>query len=434
MNSASGPETGLRIDQTHSSIHNLWRADLVCPVERPPICDGAVLTRGGRIEAVGLAAEVRPKGLPFIERNFGKAVLVPGLVNAHTHIELSGIEAERVPMAEWIVDLVRETRGWSSHLFLSSSRIGAVASLSSGVTCVGDISASGYSREILSLLGLRGVVFREVLGLIPSEAESIVLQKVISNNGADGVSRESEILRDGVSPHAPYTTSIPLYRLALEMARGRNWPSATHLAESPEEVRYLRDGEGAFAKMHESLESGFSGFNPPGCSPVRYLADKGVLVEIDMAVHCNQTDEKDWELLANAGTTVCLCPRSAAFFGHSFADVAGMRLAGLRLCLGTDSRASSPSLSMLDEAVLLWEADPGLTADTLLEFCTINGAGALGFADEGVGRLTLGGVADFVAIDPPPGAAETELASIFYPGACVRTTVSGGVVRFDRGL
>ncbi|MFP6888145.1 MAG: amidohydrolase family protein [Nitrospinota bacterium] len=437
MSSASGPENGNRAEQTPSRRQNLWRADLVCPAGSPPIRGGAVLTRGGRIEAVGPEAEVRPKGPPVPERNFGRAVLVPGLVNTHTHLELSGFEAARAPMAEWIVALVRETRGWPPPLFLSSSRLGAIASFGSGVTCVGDISASGHSRVILSFMEMRGVVFSEVLGLAPAEADSIVRQRLPSADGVFETGGETgggaEFLRDGVSPHAPYTTSIPLYRLALEEARGRTWPSATHLAESPEEVRFLKDGGGAFAEMHKALESAVNGFDPPGCSPVRYLADAGVLEDIDLAVHCNQTDEEDWELLTRAGAVVCLCPRSTAYFGHPFADAAGMRRAGLRLCLGTDSRASSPSLSLLDEAAALWEADPGLTADALLEICTVNGAGALGFADEGVGRLTSGGVADFAVIAPPPGAAEVALADIFRPGAIVRTTVSGGIVRFDRG-
>jgi cytosine/adenosine deaminase-related metal-dependent hydrolase len=361
-------------------------------------------------------------------------------VNAHTHLELSGFEPARAPMAEWIVALVRETRGWPPPLFLSSSRLGAIASFGSGVTCVGDISASGHSRVILSFMEMRGVVFSEVMGLAPAEADSIVRQRFPSEDGGSKAGAETggkaggkaDFLRDGISPHAPYTTSIPLYRLALEAARGRTWPSATHLAESPEEVRFLKDGGGAFAEMHKALESEVNGFEPPGCSPVRYLADAGVLEEIDLAVHCNQTDEEDWELLASAGAAVCLCPRSAAYFGHPFADAAGMRRAGLRLCLGTDSRASSPSLSVLDEAAALWEADPGLTADALLEICTVNGAGALGFADEGVGRLTPCGVADFAVIALPPGAAEAALADIFRPGAIVRTTVSGGIVRFDR--
>ncbi|MEE9255963.1 MAG: amidohydrolase family protein [bacterium] len=430
MDAGSGSGNG-----TRASSHplRLWRADLVCPVAGEPIRGGAILTRGGRVEAVGPADSISSAdGLEF-DRDFGAAVLVPGLVNAHTHIELSGIDLAPAPMAEWIVRLVREVRGWPAHLFLSSSRIGAAASFGSGVTCVGDISASGHSVRILSDLGMRGVVFHEVLGLQPSEAEAIVERKIHAMEEAEGKNGgPAGSLRSGLSPHAPYTASAPLYRAALSAARSRGWPTATHLAESPEEVRFLKDGGGPLAGMHEELGSPLEGFAPPGAPPVRYLSDAGALDGIDLAVHCNQTGPEEWELFKIADVAVCLCPRSAEFFGHPFADAIGMRRAGVRLCIGTDSRASSPSLSVLEEAAALLDADPGLTPEALLEICTVSGAEVLGLAGNGVGRILSGGVADFAAVDPPPGEERAELAGIFRPGAQVRTTVLNGTIRFDR--
>lgn len=425
---ASGKANGTRQAPPSSEIRHLWRADLVCPVGSPPIRGGAVLTCGGRVEALGPAAEIRSPGLVVRERDFGRAILIPGLVNAHTHIELSGARIEPAPMGEWIVSLVRETRGWPPHLFLSSSRLGVTASFEGGVTCVGDISASGQSRRIMSDLGMKGVVFKEVLGLSSAEVDRIIESRVLCD-----VTRDASALRSGVSPHAPYSTPLSLYRSALNAARENGWPTVTHLAESPEEVRFIKKGDGPLADMHAALGSPTNGFEPGDCSPVRYLSDGGALDGIDLAVHCNQTDEADWALLAEAGVSVCLCPRSAAYFGHPFADAAGMRRAGLRLCLGTDSRASSPSLSVLEEAVALREADPELGPEALLEMCTAGGADVLGFGEEGVGRITPGGAADFAAVEPPPGKDEPELADIFHPGASVRTTVSDGVVRYERG-
>jgi cytosine/adenosine deaminase-related metal-dependent hydrolase len=279
----------------------------------------------------------------------------------------------------------------------------------------------------MSDLGMKGVVFKEVIGLSPAEADKIVENRIFG----DAV-RDTSVLRSGVSPHAPYTTSLPLYRSALNAARENGWLSVTHLAESPGEVRFIKNGDGPIFDMHVALGGPAEGFEPAGCSPVRYLSDGGALDGIDLAVHCNQTGEADWALLAEAGVSVCLCPRSAAYFGHPFADAAGMRRAGLRLCLGTDSRASSPSLSVLEEAAALWEADPELGPKALLEMCTARGADALGFEEEGMGRITPGGVADFTAVEPPPGRDEPELADIFRPGASVCTTVSDGVVRYER--
>jgi cytosine/adenosine deaminase-related metal-dependent hydrolase len=433
MDAASGQGNGTRAAPPSSRFQNIWRADLVCPVKGPPIRYGAVLTRGARVEAVGPAEEIRPAGQPVSDTDFGAAVLIPGLVNAHTHIELSGLEIEPLPMGEWIVRLVREVREWPLHLFLSSSRLGVSASFEAGVTCVGDISAWGQSRRMLSDMGMRGVVFREVLGLAAGDADSIAADSIVEDRV---ISREvrggDSALRTGISPHAPYTASLALYRSAIGAAGAKGWLIATHLAESPEESRFLSDGGGPFAGMHKALDSPVKDFDPPGLSPVRYLSEGDVLSGIDLAVHCNQTGEEEWALLARAGTTVCLCPRSAAFFGHPFADAAGMRRAGVRLCIGTDSRASSPSLSVLEEAVALWEADPALTAETLLEICTANGAEALGFAGDGVGVITPGGTADLAVVVPPPGEPPG-LDRIFRPGARVRTTISGGIVRHESG-
>lgn len=414
----------------------LWLADLVCPVSSPPITKGAVLTCDGRIEAIGRAEDLRSSGHSAKEHDFGNAILIPGLVNAHTHLELSGMKMDPAPIGDWIVRLVREQRTWYYHLFLSSSQIGVVASLGSGVTCVADISVTGHSPGVIGDYGVRGVVFYEVLGLEPDEAESIMKDRVLSRAEMSGVERMKggfpASLRRGVSPHAPYTTSYSLYEAAVAAARDRDWLTVTHLAESPEEVQFLKDGGGPFSQMHRSLNSATKSFHPPGCSPVRYLANGGVLDGLTLAVHCNQTDEDEWELLRSANTAVCLCPRSAAFFGHPFADAAGMRKAGVRLCLGTDSLASSPSLSLLAEGAALWESFPELTANEVLEMCTLAGAEVLGLTEEGVGQLRPGGVADFAVVDLPPGKEKPEVGDLFHPEAEVRATFTDGINRFER--
>ena len=158
----------------------LWLADLVCPVDGPPIRRGAVLTSSGRVLAVGEEAFVRPAETVAEERDFGRAILIPGLVNAHTHLELSGLKRKPGPMEEWIVSLVREMRGWPAHLFLASAQIGAASSLAAGVTCVGDVSTSGESATAIAGAGMRGVVFHEVLGLDPARAGEILAEKIES--------------------------------------------------------------------------------------------------------------------------------------------------------------------------------------------------------------------------------------------------------------
>ncbi|MDP6483570.1 MAG: amidohydrolase family protein [Nitrospinota bacterium] len=402
----------------------LWRAGLMCPVVEPSIRDGAILVERGRVRAMGPAARLLTDTLGAEVREFEKAILVPGLVNAHVHLELTLLSIPRLPMSEWIVRLVREVRGWESDRFLASARAGVRESLAAGVTCVGDISLSGQSAAAVAEAGLRGVVFHEVLGLDPGRAGAVMAEHLPFLEGA-----QRGTAHPGVSPHAPYSTSLDLYELALSAAGERGWPAATHLAESPEEVRFLARGDGPFADMYKALRGPCEEYAPSGKNPVRHLAAAGLLAGLDLAVHCNQTDAEEWALLRRAGVSVCLCPRTAVFFGHPFADAEGMREAGLPLCLGTDSRASSPSLSPLEEAAALGEAAPSLSPDALLGMCTRAGAEALGVAGEGAGALTPGGAADFALIEPP-GEAPLEAAGLFLPGAEVHLTAVGGEVAY----
>ena len=408
----------------------LWLADLVCPVEGPPIRRGALLTSSGRILAVGDEAFVRPSVPVAEERDFGRAILIPGLVNAHTHLELSGLKRKPGPMEEWIVSLVREMRGWPAHLFLASAQIGVAASLAAGVTCVGDVSISGESATAISGAGMRGVVFHEVLGLDPARADDILAEKLEACDlFPEYKGAIPGAVRHGLSPHAPYSASLALYRVVLNEARARGWPVATHLGESAHEIEFLQDGGGALARVHRDLNGTLDGYKPSGLRPVAHLDLAGALDGLALAVHANQTNAEDWVLLMKNGVRVCLCPRSARFFDHPFADAARMREAGLDLCLGTDSLASSPTLSLLDEARALREADAEISDAELLEMCTRSGAEALGFDNLGV--LKPGGAADFCVVCPPPGLGGLNLGSVFDAGAFVVCTVTGGEIRYE---
>ena len=408
----------------------LWLADLVCPVDGPPIRRGAILTASGRVLAVGEEAFVRPAEPVAEERDFGRAILIPGLVNAHTHLELSGVKRKPGSMEEWIVSLVREMRGWPAHLFLASAQIGVAASLAAGVTCVGDVSTSGESATAIAGAGMRGVVFHEVLGLDPARADEVLSEKMKACDlFPEYKGPIPNAVRHGLSPHAPYSASLALYRAARDEARTRGWPVATHLGESAEEIEFLQDGGGALARVHRELNGKLEGFRPSGLRPVAHLDLDGALGGLTLAVHANQTNAEDWPLLRKNGVRVCLCPRSARFFGHPFADAARMREAGLDLCLGTDSLASSPSLSLLDEARALRVHDAEITDSELLEMCTRAGAEALGFDNLGV--LKPGGAADFCVVCPPRGSGDSHPGDVFDEEAFVVCTVTNGEVRYE---
>lgn len=425
-------ENGLGKNGAQQAPMQLWLADLVCPVAGPPIRRGAVLTQAGRVVAVGEERFVRPPHRVAFERDFERAILIPGMVNAHIHLELSGLSMDPAPMADWIVRLVKETRQWPPHLFLASARMGAEACLAAGVTCVGDISTSGAGATAIADAGLRGIVFHEVLGLDSERAEEILEGRLREVDAMPPyVGKLPHAVRHGFSPHAPYTASPALYRAVQKKARERGWLLATHIAESPEEVEFVRSGEGAFVDVHRALGSPVEKFVPSGLSPVAYLDSIGCLESIALAVHANQTGTEDWERLRRAGVAVCLCPTTAAFFGHRMADVVGMRQAGLRLCVGTDSRASSPSLDLREVCTALRKNYPDFEAAELLRLATVEGARALGYGSEGVGVLAPASPADFAVVVPPPGReVELDLDVMFAPDAVVRCTVTGGEIRF----
>ena len=156
----------------------VWAAGLVLPAGAPPLVRGALLTDEGQIAALGPADELLPCVPESARRDFGRVILIPGLVDAHTHLELASLRLPPAPMADWIVALVRETRTWSSSLFLASAKVGAAGTLAAGVTCVGDITVSGESPTAIADAGLRGVAFHEVLGLDGGRAGEILGRKL----------------------------------------------------------------------------------------------------------------------------------------------------------------------------------------------------------------------------------------------------------------
>tara|TARA_A100001037_G_scaffold298079_1_gene321170 strand:- start:65168 stop:66451 length:1284 start_codon:yes stop_codon:yes gene_type:complete len=411
----------------------LWTADLVCPVSDLPIRNGAVLTSNGKVVAVGEEEFIRPHSTFVTERHFKNSILIPGLVNSHTHLELSGMQISPSKLSEWIPNLVSQIREWPSHLFLSSSRIGTANSISSGVTCVGDISVSGESKTAIVDAGMRGVIFHEFLGINDREAEIIFNKKMEEISESKNYEGESnEFVRNGLSPHSPYSTSSELYKRTVSYGSLNNWKVATHLLESPDELQFLETGEGGFQDMFKKLKIDIDFFEPFGCSPIEYFNQKGILRKIDLVVHCNQTDENDWRLLRTNGVHVCICPRSASFFEHQIADIMQMRSQGVMLCLGTDSLASSPSLSVLEEAIALREEDSSIEASELLMYCTLSGSKALGFENEGVGSIMPGGVADFTVVEIPEDYKYLDIEHLFDKRSVVTCTVINGIIRFEK--
>src|SRR5437588_3329538 len=363
------------------------RAGSVHPVTAPPITDGAVLVADdGRIAAVAAHSQVpTPPGARRVE--FPDAVLVPGLVNTHTHLELTHL-AGRNPEREfsrWIRTIRALKDATTSEEFDHSAEQGVRDCWTAGVTCVADTGSTGAPLRALARLGARGIYYQEVFGPDPADrAASLAdLRAAVVRLGPVASPRT----RLGVSPHAPYTVSEPLYRAVAEFARRERLPLAVHLAESREETQLVADGAGPFA---EALRARGIPVAARGRSPVQHLVQLGVVQRgtACLCIHCVQVSQRDVELLRQAGAAIALCPRSNRAHGHGTAPLAAFRAAGLTVGLGTDSVVSSGDVDLWSEATAA-----GLEGAEALRMLTLDGARTLGLDGE-IGSLEVGKAAD----------------------------------------
>ena len=391
------------------------RAQFVHPVTAPPIEDGAVLVDDrGTIAAVGpnLVVPTRP-GARQLE--FPDARLLPGLVNTHTHLELThlaGKNAER-EFAGWIRTLRALKDATTPEEFSRSAEQGVRDAWAAGVTCVADTGSTGAPLEALARLGGRGIYYQEVFGPDPAQcaASMAELERALARLSP----LASSPLSLGVSPHAPYTVSEPLYRAVADLARRERWPLAMHLAESRAETELVRDGSGAFA---DALRARGFAVRAQHCSPVQYLLRLGVLQRATgwLCIHGVQVDGPDIDVLRDAGVAVAHCPRSNRVHGHGTAPLAAFRRAGLPVGLGTDSVVTVGDSSLLAEATAA-----ALDGEDALRMLTIEGARALGLERE-IGSLEVGKQADLAVFPstilhrPPP------------PSTALLTLVAGRVV------
>ncbi len=391
------------------------RAGSVHPVAAPPIEDGAVLVDDrGIIDAVGPQGLVpTPPGVR--ELAFPEASLVPGLVNTHTHLELTHLAGRNAEheFAGWIRALRALKDATTPDEFSRSAERGVRDAWTAGVTCVADTGSTGAPLEALARLGGRGVYYQEVFGPDPAKCAASMeeLRRALDRLSPLASSR----LSLGVSPHAPYTVSDRLYRAVDDLARGAGLPVAVHLAESGAETQLVREGSGPFA---DALRARGIAVARVARSPVEYLLQLGVLERATewLCIHCVQVDERDVAILRDSGAAVAHCPRSNRAHGHGAAPLAAFRRAGLRVGLGTDSVVSVGDSSLLAEA-----AAAGLEGADALRMLTLEGARALGLEDE-IGSLEVGKQAD-LAVFP-----STILHRLPPPSTALLTVVAGRVV------
>jgi cytosine/adenosine deaminase-related metal-dependent hydrolase len=381
----------------------------VLPIEGPALEHGALLIGAdGRIAAVGPEAAV-PRPADAAAEDFGDALLLPGLINTHTHLELTGLDGgtPEPEFGAWIRRVREVKAARAPEAFLAAARRGLADCWAAGVTTVADTGDSGAVIEALAEAGGSGIAYHEVFGPHPDQRDASLLglQTAVERLGRFAGGR----VRIGVSPHAPYTVSGTLYAATAAWAREAGLPIAVHLAESPAESALLASGTGAFADAWHNR--GIPLPAPLGRSPVAWLDEHGVLSERTLCIHLVQAGPADVQRLARANAAVAHCPLSNRAHGHGDAPLAALLAAGLRVGLGTDSIMSVGTLDLLAEARAA-RALAGLDAARTLALCTRDAARTLGLERE-VGVLAPGRWGDCVVIRPRagPGASRTDLSA-----------------------
>jgi cytosine/adenosine deaminase-related metal-dependent hydrolase len=399
-------------------VRHAVSAGWVLPADGPPLRDAFVAWENGRI------IEVAPGRA---ERHYEEALILPGLVNAHSHIEYAvyGGFGDGETFGGWLADHIVRKRRLDQDAMVAIARLGAAELLAAGVTTTADYSFSGAAAPAAAELGLRAIVYLEVFGSDPDEAARRF-------DGLRAQVDETESVRLGISPHAPYTCSVDVYRYCLSLGI----PVGTHLAESDGENEWLVHGAGPLAAASDVLVA------PTGRRSVGTLED--VLGPALLSAHCVAVDADEIALLAGGDVPVAHCPRSNAYLGCGIAPLTALRSSGVRVGLGTDSPASTPSLDPWDElraaiaGARARERRPdALTATEALGLATLDAARALGLETE-IGSLTPGKRADLTVVsiagsaydpvDDPSVAAVNGTSS-----HSVLETIVDGTTRYRQG-
>ena len=348
----------------------------------PPLRRGEVTIEGGQVVEVREAS--RGSSAAFGE-DLGPGVLLPGLVNAHCHLELSHLAGRVRPAGDfvaWVADLVEARAAVNGpRLVRTAAREAIDALVACGTVALGDVSNALLHLDLLGASPLRSVVFFELLGWDPAAASRVMAAAEARLRDVGGRT-PFENVQVRLAAHAPYSVSEALFRALAKAGE----PASLHLAESPHESRFLAEGDPAWSAFLQSRGLGDVAFTPPRVSPVRYMDALGVLGREGpplVAAHCVQADLEDCRLLAERGVFVVLCPRSNERLGVGTPPLPALLAAGVRLCLGSDSLTSAPSLDVLEDARALHRAFPEIAPHVLVAMATAGGASALGLDDLG---------------------------------------------------
>jgi cytosine/adenosine deaminase-related metal-dependent hydrolase len=352
--------------------------------------DAAVAFESGRILATGPINELRQNHPDAQLIDATDSILLPGLINPHTHLELS-LCSNCPPSAsftDWILSLAG--RIGLARDFDAATRSGIEQCLRFGVTTVGDISQQmQITRPILAQSPLRAISYGEVLGLAKIKFRYAELFPQAIDHSFD-----SENFLTGITPHSPYTVDLPGFVECLETAKRLKLPIATHLAELPFEEEFLRHHTGPLRELYETLKSWSEPLATFAGSPIQFAHHIGLLYHPTLLAHVNYCNDDELALLAKGRASVVYCPRTHRYFNHPPHRFREMLAAGINVAVGTDSCASSPNLNVLDDLRLVHEIHPEILLETLFTLVTQNASRALQMEDK-LGSLSPGKFADF---------------------------------------
>jgi aminodeoxyfutalosine deaminase len=406
----------------------ILRARLVLPIGLPPVENGAVLVSGSRIAAVSTWRNLSAEHAGSVV-DLGDVVLMPGLVNAHCHLDYTDMAGMLPPpkvFIHWLQLMVETKAGWSESEYAASWQRGAQMLLRTGTTTVGDIEAVPQLLPAMwQASPLRVFSFLEMLGITNRRTPQIILDEALRKLG----SLKHPRCRAGLSPHAPYTTLPELLNLTAREACRHHRRVCTHLAESPVESEMFQHGRGP---MFEWLQR--SGRDMADCghrSPVQHLERCGLLNENLLAVHVNYLARGEAQLLGRRNVSVAHCPRSHFYFQHGPFPRRQLARAGVNICLGTDSLASviktrrdRPELNLFEEMRALVKAEPDLSPRAIIRMATVNGARALGMSGQ-VGELIPGACADLIAFPVTAGRAQLWEQVLHHAGPISASMING---------
>ncbi len=381
-------------------------ADYVLPVSADLIEDGAVVIDETKIIAVGSHTKIVAEYPEIVVEKFHEAVIMPGLVNCHSHLEITAmrgfLDDVEADFYSWLMKLT-SVRGekLTEEDIKTAALFGALEGVRSGVTCFGDIGRYGVAGfEALKTNGLRGVLFQET-DFSPNDRTADEDFGKLKDKFLELKATETSFVKVGLSPHAPYTVSRKLFELITEYAVNENIKTSIHAAESNQERDFFETGEGFFAELYQKINLDW---NAPRASPVRYLADIGVLQSAPLLAHCVKVSDGDIDLISASRSKVAHCPKSNAKFGHGIAPLEKFLDADIRVGFGSDSVASNNVCDILEEARFATLAARTseckkrfLPAKEIIETATFGGAKSLGLESE-IGSLEAGKQADLIVI------------------------------------